>query len=126
MENVHAVVANAINNLTKVEFKKDVGIVVVQYKNDFIVSNSVTLYNFGVVSHIKWEGEEFLQQDFKISYEEYVTFYQAVVNSLLVEQSKQEEIDKLISQINEALDAFEDGEFNHCHKTLMKALGDKE
>lgn len=83
MENVHAVVANAINNLTKVEFKKDVGIVVVQYKNDFIVSNSVTLYNFGVVSHIKWEGEEFLQQDFKISYEEYVTFYQAVVNSLL-------------------------------------------
>ena len=126
MENVHAVVANAFNNLTKVEFKKDVGIVVVQYKNDFIVSNSVTLYNFGVVSHIKWEGEEFLQQDFKISYEEYVTFYQAVVNSLLVEQSKQEEIDKLISQINEALDAFEDGEFNHCHKTLMKALGDKE
>lgn len=83
MENVHAVVANAINNLTKVEFKKDVGIVVVQYKNDFIVSNSVTLYNFGVVSHIKWEGEEFLQQDFKISYEEYVTFYQAIVNSLL-------------------------------------------
>ena len=83
MENVHAVVANAINNLTKVEFKKDVGIVVVQYKNDFIVSNSVTLYNFGVVSHIKWEGEEFLQQDFKISYEEYVTFYRAVVNSLL-------------------------------------------
>ena len=83
MKNVHNVVANAINNLTKVEFKKDVGIVVVQYKNDFIVSNSVTLYNFGVVSHIKWEGEEFLQQDFKISYEEYVTFYQAIVNSLL-------------------------------------------
>jgi soluble cytochrome b562 len=24
--------------------------------------------------------------------------------------------------INEALDAFEDGEFNHCHKTLIKAL----
>ena len=42
------------------------------------------------------------------------------------QQSKQEGIDKLISQINEALDAFEDGEFNHCHKTLMKALGDKE
>ena len=42
------------------------------------------------------------------------------------QQSKQEDIDKLISQINEALDAFEDGEFNHCHKTLMKALGDKE
>lgn len=83
MENVHAVVANAINNLTKVEFKKDVGIVVVQYKNDFIVSNSVTLYNFGVVSHIKWEGEEFLQYDYKISSEEYETFYQAVVNSLL-------------------------------------------
>ena len=41
-------------------------------------------------------------------------------------QSRQEDIDKLISQINEALDAFEDGEFNHCHKTLMKALGDKE
>ena len=83
MENVHAVVANAINNLTKVEFKKDVGIVVVQYQNDFIVSNSVTLYNFGVVSHIKWEGEEFLQQDFKISYEEYTAFYRAVVNTLL-------------------------------------------
>ena len=82
MENVHAVVANAINNLTKVEFKKDVGIVVVQYKNDFIVSNSVTLYNFGVVSHIKWEGEEFLQYDFKISDEEYAAFYQAVVNTL--------------------------------------------
>ena len=42
------------------------------------------------------------------------------------QQSKQEDIDNLISQINEALDAFEDGEFNHCHKTLMKALGDKE
>ena len=42
------------------------------------------------------------------------------------EQSKQGDVDKLISQINEALDAFEDGEFNHCHKTLMKALGDKE
>ena len=36
--NVHAVVANAINNLTKVEFKKDVGIVVVQYKNEFVVN----------------------------------------------------------------------------------------
>ena len=82
MENVHAVVANAINNLTKVEFKKDVGIVVVQYQNDFIVSNSVTLYNFGVVSHIKWEGEEFDTEDFQISAEEYETFYQAVVNSL--------------------------------------------
>ena len=35
-------------------------------------------------------------------------------------------IDSLLSQINEALDAFEDGEFNYCHKTLMKALGDKE
>ena len=63
--NVHNVVANAINNLTKVEFKKDVGIVVIRYKNDFVCSNSVTLYNFGVVSHIKWEGEEFLQYDFK-------------------------------------------------------------
>ena len=81
--NVHAVVANAINNLTKVEFKKDVGIVVVQYKNDFVGSNSVTLYNFGVVSNIKWEGEEFLQCDYKISDEEYTTFYQAIVNSLL-------------------------------------------
>lgn len=83
MENVHAVVANAINNLTKVEFNKDAGIVVIRYKNEFISSNSVTLFSLGVVSHIKWEGEEFLQQDFKISYEEYVTFYQAVVNSLL-------------------------------------------
>ena len=45
--NVHAVVANAINNLTSVEFKKDVGIVVVQYKNEFVGTNSVTLYNFG-------------------------------------------------------------------------------
>ena len=90
MENVHAVVANAINNLSNVEFKKDVGIVVIQYKNDFVVTNSVTLYyfggvghSFGVVSHIKWEGEEFDTEDLKISYEEYVTFYQAVVNSLL-------------------------------------------
>ena len=83
MENVHAVVANAINNLTNVEFKKDVGIVVIRYKNEFISSNSVTLFSFGVVSHIKWEGEEFLQYDFQISTEEYETFYQAVVNSLL-------------------------------------------
>lgn len=83
MENVHAVVAHAINNINNVEFKKDVGIVVIRYKNEFISSNSVTLYNFGVVSHIKWEGEEFLQYDFKISKEEYSTFYQAVVNSLL-------------------------------------------
>lgn len=83
MENVHNVVANAINNLTKVEFKKDVGITVIQYKNEFVGSNSVTLYNFGVVSHIKWEGEGFLQYDFQISAEEYATFYQAVVNSLL-------------------------------------------
>src|SRR5574344_1402453 len=81
--NVHAVVANAINNITSVEFKKDVGIVVVQYKNDFIGTNSVTLYEFGVVSHIKWEGEEFDTEDFKISDEEYTTFYQAVVNSLV-------------------------------------------
>ena len=55
MENVHAtnvqaVVANAINNLTKVEFKKDVGIVIIQYKNDFVTCNSVTLYNFGIVT----------------------------------------------------------------------------
>ena len=83
MENVHAVVAHAINNLTNVEFKKDVGIVVIRYKNEFISSNSVTLFSFGVVSHVKWEGEEFLQYDFQISNEEYETFYQAVVNSLL-------------------------------------------
>ena len=83
MENVHAVVAHAINNLTKVVFKKDVGIVVIQYENEFTTCNSVTLYNFGVVSHIKWEGEEFDTDDFKISNEEYETFYQAVVNSLL-------------------------------------------
>ena len=81
--NVHAVVANAINNITNVEFKKNEGIVVIRYKNEFICTNSVTLFNFGVVSHIKWEGEEFLQYDFKISTEEYTTFYQAVVNSLL-------------------------------------------
>ena len=83
MENVHAVVAHAINNITNVEFKKDVGIVVIQYKNEFTTCNSVTLYNFGVVSHIKWEGEEFDTEDFKISNEEYEIFYQAVVNSLL-------------------------------------------
>ena len=83
MENVHVVVAHAINNLTNVEFKKDVGVVVIRYKNEFISSNSVTLFSFGVVSHIKWEGEEFDTEDFQISYEEYVTFYQAVVNSLL-------------------------------------------
>lgn len=82
MENVHAVVAHAINNLTKVVFKKDVGIVVIQYKNEFTTCNSVTLYNFGVVSHIKWEGEEFDTEDYKISDEEYKTFYQAAVNSL--------------------------------------------
>ena len=41
-------------------------------------------------------------------------------------KSKQEDADKLIMQINEALDAFEDGELNHCHKALMKALGDTE
>lgn len=41
-------------------------------------------------------------------------------------QSKQGDVDKLISQINEALDAFEDGELNRCHKALMKALGDTE
>ena len=42
------------------------------------------------------------------------------------QKSKQEDADKLIMQINEALDAFEDGELNHCHKALMKALGDTE
>ena len=83
MKNVHAVVANAINNLTKVEFKKDVGIVIIRYKNEFVTCNSVTLYSFGVVGHIKWEGEEFDTEDFKISDEEYTTFYQAVVNTLL-------------------------------------------
>ena len=38
---------------------------------------------------------------------------------------QQSKIDALISHINEALDGFEDGEFNYCHKQLMKALGDK-
>lgn len=38
---------------------------------------------------------------------------------------QQNKIDTLISHINEALDGFEDGEFNYCHKQLMKALGDK-
>ena len=38
---------------------------------------------------------------------------------------QQSKIDTLISNINEALDGFEDGEFNYCHKQLMKALGDK-
>ena len=83
MKNVHNVVANAINNLTKVTFKKDVGIVVINYKNEFVDCNAVTLFDFGVVSHIKWEGEEFDTEDYKISDEEYKTFYQAVVNSLL-------------------------------------------
>ena len=64
--NVHAVVANAINNLTKVEFKKNVGIVVIQYKNDFVGTNSVTLYNFGIVSHIKWDGEAISKDDYNI------------------------------------------------------------
>lgn len=41
------------------------------------------------------------------------------------QRSKQEDIDNLISQINKALDAFEDGELSLCHKTLMKALGDR-
>lgn len=84
MKNVHAVVANAINNLTKVTFKKDVGIVVINYKNEFVDCNSVTLFDFGVVSHIKYEGEKFDTEDYKISDEEYKTFYQAVVNSLLL------------------------------------------
>ena len=83
MKNVHAVVANAINNITKVTFKKDVGIVIINYKNDFVAYNSVTLFNFGVVSHIKYEGEEFDTEDYKISDEEYKTLYQAAVNSLL-------------------------------------------
>lgn len=83
MKNVHAVVANAINNLTKVTFKKEVGIVVINYKNDFVDCNTVTLFDFGVVSHIKWDDEEFDTEDYKISDEEYKTFYQAAVNSLL-------------------------------------------
>ena len=83
MKNVNTVVTNAINNLTKVTFKKDVGIVVINYKNDFVDCNSVTLFDFGVASHIKWEGEEFDTEDYKISDEEYKTFYQAAVNSLL-------------------------------------------
>ena len=83
MKNVHDVVANAINNLTKATFKKEVGIVVINYKNDFVDCNAVTLFDFGVVSHIKWEGEEFDTEDYKISDEEYETFYQAAVNSLL-------------------------------------------
>ena len=83
MKNVHNVVANAINNLTKVTFKKEVGIVVINYKNDFVDCNAVTLFDFGVVSHIKWEGEEFDTEDYKISDEEYATFHRAVVNSLL-------------------------------------------
>lgn len=82
--NVHDIVANAINNLTKVTFKKDVGIVVINYKNKFVNCNTVTLFDFGVVSSIKWEGEGFDIEDYKISDEEYKTFYQAVVNSLLV------------------------------------------
>ena len=83
MKNVHDVVANAINNLTKATFKKEVGIVVINYKNDFVDCNAVTLFDFGVVSHIKWEGEEFDTEDYKISDEEYETFYQAAVNSLV-------------------------------------------
>ena len=83
MKNVHAVVVNAINNLTRVTFKKDVGIVVINYKNEFVDCNAVTLFDFGVVSHIKWGGEEFDTEDFKISDEEYAAFYQAVINNLL-------------------------------------------
>ena len=90
MKNVHDVVANAINNLTKVTFKKNAGIVVLNYKNEFVDCNAVTLFDFGVVSHIKWEGEEFYTEDYKISDEEYKTFYQAAVNNLLGGQSKQE------------------------------------
>ena len=83
MKNVHDVVTNAIDNLTKVTFKKDVGIVVINYKNDFVDCNAVTLFDFGVVSHIKWEGEEFDTEDYKISEEDYKTFYQVAVNSLV-------------------------------------------
>ena len=84
MKNVHDVVANAINNLTKVSFRKDAGFVVINYKNEFVDCNAVTLFDFGVVSHIKWEGEEFDTEDYKISDEEYKTFYQAAVNCLLL------------------------------------------
>lgn len=83
MKNVHDVVTNAINNLTKVTFKKNAGIIVLNYKNEFVDYNTVTLYDFGVVSHIEWEGEEFYTEDYKTSDEEYKTFCQAVYNSLL-------------------------------------------
>lgn len=39
-------------------------------------------------------------------------------------QEQQLVLDSLYAAINEALDAFEDGEFNYCHKTLMKSLGE--
>lgn len=39
-------------------------------------------------------------------------------------QQQEDEICKLYAAINDALDGFEDGEFNYCHKALRKALGD--
>ena len=85
--NVHDVVTHAINNLTKVEFKKDVGVVVIQYKDKLGDCNSVTLYgygyDFGVVSHEKWEDDELYTEGFNIPIEDHKAFYQAIVNSLL-------------------------------------------
>lgn len=86
--NVHDVVTHAINNLTKVEFKKEERVTTIHYKDKLGNCNSVTLYgyghDFGVVSHEKWEDDELYTEGFTISKEEYVDFYQAIVNSLLV------------------------------------------
>lgn len=86
--NVHDVVTHAINNLTKVEFKKEERVTTIHYKGKLGNCNSVTLYSyghdFGVVSHEKWEDDELYTEGFTISKEEYTDFYQAIVNSLLV------------------------------------------
>ena len=86
--NVHDVVTHAINNLTKVEFKKEERVTTIHYKDKLGNCNSVTLYgygyDFGVVSHEKWEDDELYTEGFNISIEDHKAFYQAIVNSLLV------------------------------------------
>ena len=85
--NVHDVVTHAINNLTKVEFKKEERVTTIQYKDKLGNCNSVTLYgygyDFGVVSHEKWEDDELYTEGFNISIEDHKAFYQVIVNSLL-------------------------------------------
>ena len=40
-------------------------------------------------------------------------------------QEQEKLVSFLYAAINDALDGFEDGEFNYCYKALRKALGDR-